>query len=116
MHELARLVDDISKNKFKSVSEHEAVKRLHFSFGRWIIVNWGFYEGSRLSHYLKQKGISYPDDMASVLMTCFHRTLNGVELGFEDMAKYYAEKRKKEMEERLLQGEILETVKVKKSK
>ena len=114
LKELDRLVDEVSQKKFKSVPENEAVQRLHFSFGRWMMVNWGFYEGSRLSHFLKQKGISYPDDMASALMKCFHRSLNGVDIDFEDMAKYYRDKRKKEIEERKLQGEVLEVQKVKK--
>jgi hypothetical protein len=39
-------------------------------------VNWNFHEGSRLSHYLKGKGILHPEDMSKYLMICFHRKLN----------------------------------------
>ncbi|MBK8500760.1 MAG: hypothetical protein IPL46_00370 [Saprospiraceae bacterium] len=109
MAELDKIVDMVGKAKFKAQPEEVAVRQIHFSFGRWMIVNWGFYEGSRLSHYLKELGVTYPDDMASVLMACYHRHLNSKPLGLEDLAKSYAEKRKKEVEERLLKGQIIES-------
>src|SRR5690606_32780541 len=46
--QLNRLTDDASKTKFKNMPEEDAARKLHFSLGRWIIYNWGFYEGSRL--------------------------------------------------------------------
>ena len=58
--EFNRLIDQDSKKKFKSVPEDIAARKLHFSFGRWITVNWSFYEGSRFSHYLKQVGVTHP--------------------------------------------------------
>ena len=109
MAELDQIVDMVGKAKFKAQSEEIAVKQIHFSFGRWMIVNWGFYEGSRLSHYLRGMGVTYPDDMASVLMTCYHRHLNNRPLGLEDLAISYAEKRRKEVEARLLKGQIIES-------
>ncbi len=109
MKELDKLVDQVGKSKFKSQPEDLAASKIHFSFGRWMIVNWGFYEGSRLSHYLKGLGVSYPDDMATTLMICYHRHLHGKELGLADLAKTFAEKRRKEVEGRLLQGQILES-------
>jgi hypothetical protein len=109
MSELDKIVDMVGKAKFKTQSEEMAIKKIHFSFGRWMIVNWGFYEGSRLSHYLRGLGVTYPDDMASVLMACYHRHLNSKPLGLGDLAKIYAEKRKKEVEERLLKGQIIES-------
>ncbi len=107
MIELDKIVDSGGKTKFKSQPEKEGVRRIHFSFGKWMIVNWGFYEGSRLSHYLREKGITYPDDMADALMTFYHRHLNGQPLGIDEMALFYAEKRKKEWKERLQRGTII---------
>jgi len=111
MLELDKLVDPGGKMKFKSQPEKEGVRRIHFSFGKWMIVNWSFYEGSRLSHYLREKGITYPDDMADALMTFYHRHLNGKPLGIDELASYYSEKRKKEWQERLLQGTIISSEK-----
>lgn len=109
MVELDRLIDEPSKQKLKSVPEEIAVRRIHFTFGRWMILNWGFYEGSRLSHYLKSKGVTYPDDMASALIAWYHRKLNGKPLLIDELASSYAEKRKNEVRERLLKGEIIDS-------
>jgi len=105
--QLDALVDPEGQVKFKAQPEDIAVRKIHFSFGKWMIVNWGFYEGSRLSHYLRSQGITYPDDMATTLMICFHRHLNGKPLEFEKLAMEFAEKRRKEVEERLKQGTVI---------
>lgn len=109
LSQLDQLVDAEGKARFKAQPESIAVNRIHFSFGKWMIVNWGFYEGSRLSHFLKSKGVSYPDDMATLLMTCFHRHLLDQPLEFEKLANEFAEKRRKEVEERLRQGKVIES-------
>ncbi|MDH3652404.1 MAG: hypothetical protein OEQ53_22125 [Saprospiraceae bacterium] len=109
MVELDRLIDKPSKDKLKAVSEEVAVRRIHFTFGRWMILHWGFYEGSRLSHELKSIGITYPDDMASALITWYHRRLNDLPMEVEAVATHYAEKRQAEMQNRLLKGEIIDT-------
>lgn len=106
--QLDLLVDNVGKAKFKAQPEDIAVHKIHFSFGKWMIVNWGFYEGSRLSHFLKSKGISYPDDMASALMICYHRHLLKQPLEFEKLATDFAEKRRKEVEAGQ-EGKILES-------
>jgi len=53
--------------------------------------------------------------MASTLMSCYHRRLNDKPLELEALAEFYAEKRRKEVEERLKQGRILEVNKVEKN-
>lgn len=116
MTQLDRLVDAEGKARFKSQPEEIAVRRIHFSFGKWMIVNWGFYEGSRLSHFLKSKGVSYPDDMATVLMTCFHRHLLDQPMEFDVLAQSFAEKRRKEVEERLKKGKVIESKFIPKNK
>ena len=115
MSELDRIVDEHGKLRFKVQDEATAVRKIHFSFGRWMIHNWGFYEGSRLSHNLKGLGITYPDDMASTLMACYHRRLNEKPLEVKALADFYAEKRRQEVEKRLQQGQILEVNKVEKN-
>ena len=74
--QLNRLISKESKAKFKKANETIAVRKLHFSFGRWMIYNWSFYEGSRFSDYLRKLGIYDPDDMARFVMTTYHRNLN----------------------------------------
>ncbi len=106
--QLNKLVDDNSLAKFKAMPEEEAVSKLHFSFGRWMIHNWGFYEGSRLSHYLKETlQVSYPDDMAAFIIITYHRNLNKSELKVRELADRFIKKRKKQFEEKKNRGEVL---------
>ncbi len=109
MLRLDQIVDKHGQERFRTQPEDHAVRTIHFSFGRWMIVNWGFYEGSRLSHFLRSKGITYPDDMASTLMYCYHRKLNEEPMQLDSLASHYAKLRKMEVDARLLRGEVLET-------
>ena len=107
---LNKIVDPHGQARFKAQPEEKAVRTIHFSFGRWMIVNWGFYEGSRLSHFLKSKGITYPDDMASTLMHCYHRRLNDQPILLDSLADHFATIRRKEVELRLQKGDVLEKI------
>jgi hypothetical protein len=105
--ELNRLVDADSKQKFKDAPEEVAVHRLYFSLGRWIIQKWGFYEGSRLSHHLRNYGIYHPEDMAQVVIVSYHRYLHRIPIGLKAQAEAIQEKRNKENVERIKKGTIL---------
>ncbi len=109
MRVLDEVVDPDGQERFRVQPEDRAVKMIHFSFGRWMIVNWGFYEGSRLSHTLREKGITYPDDMASTLMYCYHRKLNDQPMQLDSLAAHFSELRRLEVEERLKQGTVIES-------
>ncbi len=107
--QLNKLIDQPSKDKFKNHPEEEAARKLHFSLGRWIIHNWGFYEGSRLSHYLKGLGLHYPDDMARFIMITYHRNLNRKTLDVKPLIEEILENRKKEEAAREQTGEVIHT-------
>lgn len=86
--------------KFKTADNSiEVSKKLHYGIGRWMIHNWNFYEGSRFSHYLKNKGLLHPDDMAQFVLITFHRMLKDEPLQEEEVIKYLATERKKVAEE-----------------
>ncbi len=99
--ELNRLTDADSRNKFMSLSENDAARKLYFSLGRWITTNWGLYEGSRLGHYMREAGISFPEDQAMAIVVCWHRSLNKKDINFKQVKDILADKRKREREERL---------------
>jgi len=84
--------------KFKNGQEKDVCMKLHFGIGKWMIVNWNFYEGSRLSHYLKQKGVLHPDDMAQFILRTYHRSLNNQMINEEEITRELAVLRKKEAE------------------
>lgn len=105
--QLNQLIDKESKVKFKAVDEKIAARKLHFSFGRWMIYNWGFYEGSRLSHFLQGLGVNHPDDMAYFLMITYHRNLNKNKLNVKELIQEIQERRLQEEAEKEKKGEIL---------
>ena len=105
--QLNKLTPREAKANFKTVQEEIAVKKLHFSLGRWIIHNWGFYEGSRLSHHLRQIGVAHPDDQARVIILSYHRYLNKRPLEVKKLAEYYTEKRRKEFEAKKKKGQVI---------
>lgn len=73
---LDEIVDERGKQKFRSRVDSVAVNKIYFSFGRWINVNWGMEQGSRLTVALNKLGVSYPDDMTRLIMYAWHRHLN----------------------------------------
>jgi len=97
---LNRLISPEARQKFMNMSEDQVRHKLFFSLGRWISFNWGFYDGSRLSHRLRKLGIYHPDDMAEFIMITYHRKLNHRELGAKELIEAFAKKRKKELEKR----------------
>lgn len=105
--QLNKLIDEESKKKFKQVDEEEAYRMLFFSFGRWITHNWGFYGGSRLSHYLKQLGLTHPDDMARFIIITYHRNLNRNSLDVKPLVESMKEARRLEAEARRQRGTVI---------
>ncbi|MBL7791505.1 MAG: hypothetical protein JNK77_04215 [Saprospiraceae bacterium] len=102
-----KLIEKPAIEKFKNMAEPDAARKLHFSFGRWIIHNWGFYGGSRFSHFLKGLGIHHPDDMAQFVIVSYHRNLNRKPLDVKAQITHYQEKRAKENEEKLKKGKVI---------
>lgn len=109
--QLNQLIDKSSQTKFKKMSEMDAVKKLHFSFGRWITHNWGFYGGSRFSHYLKNLGIDHPEDMATFTILMYHRNLNKQKLDVKEFMEQLKAKKEKAKQEKLKKGKVLESFK-----
>ncbi len=108
--ELNRLIDKPSQVKFKAASEEEVARKLYFSLGRWMIVNWGFYEGSRLSVFLKKLDIHHPEDMARFLIVTYHRNLNKNKLDVKALVNAIQEARAKELEQRLEGREVIKKI------
>ena len=106
--EMAKLTDTTQRAKFKALSEYDAEHRTFFGLGRWIQSEWSLYEGSRFSHYLKEAGLSHPEDMSVAFLICWHRYLNGKDINFKEVRERLVAKRVKEREERLKRGTVIE--------
>jgi len=105
--QLNKLTSDEARQKFKSIPENAVCKVMHNRLGQWMIANWSFYEGSRLSNYLRSAGVTYPDDMADFLILAYHRHLNGHPVSIKELSIYFREKRKQEWQQRQDQGDVL---------
>ena len=99
--ELIRLSEPEALQKFKNADEEVVSRKLHFGLGKWMMVKWNFEDGSRLSHLMRELGVTYPDDMIQFMIVSFHRHINGRPLDLEGRATYYNDLRKKLWEERL---------------
>lgn len=105
--ELNRLTEASEAKKIAAEDEDLMASKLHFNLGRWMQLHWGLEEGSRLSHYFKQKGLSFPDDMMDLLIRCWHRHLNGKPLMEDEIIAKYLAKRKAEHLERRKKDSII---------
>lgn len=105
--QLEKLTSPESRIKFRSIPEDSVCLYMHNRLGQWIILNWGFYGGSRLSHYLRSAGITYPDDMADFLILAYHRKLHDKPVGIKELAITFREKRKKAFEAEKKKGKVI---------
>lgn len=82
---------------FKDADEDDAIAQSHHGLGTWIRNNWGLWEeNSELHSYFKKLGLKHPDDMSGVILTSYHRHLNGKELGLDEQVRYYIDFWKKQ--------------------
>lgn len=105
--ELNKRTEEDGRIKFKNMTEADARQKLHFSLGRWMTHNWGFFGGSRLTKYLNDIGLYDPDDMARFIIITYHRELNNKPLGVKELIEEFQEMRLKEREERLKKGKVI---------
>lgn len=84
--ELDALSTQEARAKYRSGDEDLVVSRLKMGIGQWMIVNWNFYEGSRLSHYIKEIGVTHPEDMSEFMMRLYHRYLLGKDVDQKALA------------------------------
>lgn len=100
INELNRLSSPDGRTKMASGTEDVVKERLIHGLGKWMLVNWNLFEGSRISHYLKGMGISHPDDMVEFLIVTYYRHLNSLPLELELRAKEMEERAKVRQEKR----------------
>lgn len=106
--QLDRRIETANRAQFVSVPEETAFRELFHSFGRWITVNWGFRGGSRYSHYLRQLGLTHPEDMAEFTVRMYHRHVRKAPLDPKPVVESILERRKEIWLERSLRGTVIQ--------
>ena len=115
MLQLDKIISPESQAKVKAIPEDSVCMALHGRLGQWMILNWGFYGGSRLSHYLKSAGVTHPDDMADFLILAYFRKLNGKPVNIKELATGFRQKRKQKFEQEKKKGKVIKEEKRKKN-
>lgn len=98
LDKLMELSEEDARQKLLKITEDEASRKLFFGIGRWMAYNWNFDEGSRFSHYLRQKGLIYTDDMVRCMIILFHRKISEKPLNEDQLIENLVEQREKIIE------------------
>ena len=85
--QLDKLLSYTERKEFTKNREEEVIGLYHMGLGLWMRNNWGLWGGSRLSHYFNEMGLTHPDDMSSVIITSYHRHLNGKDIKLQEQLK-----------------------------
>lgn len=99
LNKLMELTNDEARKPLLNIDEVTMSKKLYFGLGRWMEYNWNFEEGSRFSHYLRQKGLIYTEDMTRFMLVIFHRHIMQKPLNIDDLIMEMAEERKRKIKE-----------------
>ncbi|RBA28220.1 DUF6794 domain-containing protein [Flavobacterium tibetense] len=94
---------------FKNTPEEDIIGKYHFTLGKYIRNEWEIWNGdTKLFVYFKEKGVSNPDKISSIILTSLHRKLNKKNIGFQEQISDYLnliEKSKVEFENSRLNSE-----------
>ena len=98
--------NDEVKSEFMNIEEKEVIAAAHFSWGMYLRNNWWLWSGmSGISLYFKELGIFHADDMSSIILTSYHRRLNGKEINLDEQVRKYIEYWKGSEKKELEKGE-----------
>lgn len=76
--------------QFKQMDEEEATSICHHTTGRSIRNDWKLWdENSELHKWFKSIGAIHADDMSSIILTSFHRKLNGKDIDLNSQIEFY---------------------------
>ena len=84
-------LNDTVKYDFKIASEEIAKSKHHFGLGLSIRNGKNLWKGGPLKLYYKLNGIKHPDDMSGIILTTYHRQLNGKPINFKKQKQHYKE-------------------------
>lgn len=98
--QLDKVLNEVSKNEIKGLSNEGEMSRYHFGLGMWIRNNWGLWGGSRLQVYFNNYGITVPDSMSGIILSFYFYWTHGR----KEAGKEWEAARKKSMEENKKNG------------
>jgi hypothetical protein len=101
------------KEEFKNKSEKDAVADAHFAGGQWIRNDWELWKAKNsLYKQFKSLGITFPEDISSIILTSFHRRLNHKDIDFNGQVKEHKEYKRRDELIRLERNKIAKNLKI----
>lgn len=88
---LNKLIKRKERNNLLKNKELEFLTSQHFALGKYIRNEWGLWKASRLYLWFKEKGITHPDDISSIILKYYFRKNNQIEFNLENEIIYYKE-------------------------
>lgn len=89
LDECYRVLSKMDCTSFAALTEAELC-RLHHNIGRELRNDWGLWKGeNELCKYFHSLGVMHADDMSSIILTSFHRKLNGRPIDVEAQIEHY---------------------------
>lgn len=107
MAKLIELTTEEARKPMLKVNEDTIARKLHFGLGRWMEYNWNFDEGSRFSHVLREKGLTYTEDMTRFMLITFHRHISGKPLDTDALITKIIDQRNKKIQENRDKNKII---------
>lgn len=98
-NQLNSILDKKYIEVIKRITEKKFTTDSYLGIGLWMRDNWGLRKGSRLYLFFKTNGVFHPDDMSEIILTSYHRELNGIEIQLEKQIRYFQEYREKQKKE-----------------
>ncbi|OFY93920.1 MAG: hypothetical protein A3K10_05485 [Bacteroidetes bacterium RIFCSPLOWO2_12_FULL_31_6] len=89
--ELNKLIKRKDRNNLLKNKENEFLTSQHFALGKYIRNEWGLWKASRLYLWFKEKEITHPDDISSIILKYYYRKNNQLEFNLENEIIYYKE-------------------------
>jgi hypothetical protein len=75
--ELDRVLPEVDRKEMRALASRDEMIRYHLGLGTWMRNNWGLWRGSRLQKYFRDRGVTHPESMSSVILYHYHDWLNG---------------------------------------
>lgn len=101
LSELDKLSTPEAKSNLLKADELTVAKKLRFGVGRWMEYNWNFQEGSRFSHFLREKGIWHVDDMVEFMIILYYRHVGQKPLNIDPLTENIIKNRKEKQKQAL---------------
>lgn len=89
INDIDKNLNDTVKFDFRTYPEDISTTKHHFGLGLNIRNERNLWKEGFLKISFRFKGIHHPDDMSSIILTSYHRKLNGKDINFKEQKKFY---------------------------